>query len=69
MQFWNNINNMQDIAFFLLKRGLQLSTLLLAIGCAAILQESWRAAVLFREISQSILLLSIAGSCYIEANK
>ena len=69
MRVWKNMEKMGDWTYQVLSKGLLLSALLLGIGCLAILKGRWLMADTARDLSQSILLLSVVGSCYIEKHR
>lgn len=66
MRAWTNLNNMKDLTYLVMRRGLQLSALLLLLGCWAILKGALPTADIFRELSAAVLLLTVLGSSYIE---
>ena len=69
VRVWKNMEKMGDLTYQLLSKGLLLSALLLGVGCLAILEGRWLVADTARDFSQSILLLAVLGSCYIERNR
>ena len=60
MALWRNLQNMDELTYWVMKRGFQLSALLLAIGCQAIRLGELITADLFRQLSASALLLTVA---------
>lgn len=69
MRIWKNMEKMGELTYQLLSKGLLLSALLLGIGCLAIQEGQWLVADTARDFSQSVLLLSVVGSCYIERQR
>lgn len=67
MRAWTNLDNMKDLTYLITRRGLQLSALLLLLGCWAILKGSLPTADIFRQLSSTALLLTVLGSSYIES--
>lgn len=68
MRAWTNLNNMKDLTYLTMKRGFQLSALLLLLGCWAILRGSLNTADTFRQLSSAVLLLTVLGTTYIETH-
>lgn len=66
MRAWTNLNNMKDLTYLIMKRGFQLSALLLLLGCRAILHGSLDTADTFRQLSAAALLLTVLSTAYIE---
>ncbi len=66
MRAWINLNNMKDLTYCVMRRGFQLSALLLLLGCWAILKGSLPTADAFRQLSSSALLLTVLSTAYIE---
>ena len=69
MALWRNLQNMDERTYWVMKRGFQLSALLLAIGCQAIRLGELITADLFRQLSASALLLTVAATTYIELHQ
>lgn len=68
MRAWTNLNNMKDLTCLVMRRGFQLSALLLLLGCWAILKGSLDTADTFRQLSSTVLLLTVLGTAYIETH-
>lgn len=66
MRAWTNLKNMKTLTYQIMRRGFQLSALLLSIGCWAILQNALDTADIFRELSAAVLLMTVLGSSCIE---
>lgn len=66
MRAWTNLKNMKPLTRQVMGRGLQLSALLLFLGCWAILKGALDTADIFRELSAAVLLLTVLGTCCIE---
>ena len=63
MRIWDNMDQMGEQTYNLLRGGLLLSAALLSAGCAAILQGNLAAADSWRDLAASVLLITTVLSC------
>lgn len=66
MRAWKNLQNMKDLTYYVMRRGFQLSACLLLVGCWALREGSLTTADTFRQLSSTVLLLTVLGTAYIE---
>ena len=66
MRAWKNLQNMKELTYLIMRRGLQLSAYLLLLGCWAISRGALDTAGVFRELSATALLATVIGTTYIE---
>jgi len=66
MRLMQNLSNMRETTYHLTKRGFQLTTLLLAIGCCFIVKGDLFTADIFRQFSSISLLFTAIATPYIE---
>ena len=66
MRICHNIANMNELAYHITKRGFQLTSALLGIGCLAILEKELFIAGQFQQLSALTLLLTALITPYIE---
>jgi len=66
VHFQCNWDNMSERSYRVTKTGLQLTALLLALGCCCIARNDLSLADLFRQFSSLSLLFSVLAGIYIE---
>ena len=66
MRICHNIANMNELTYHITKRGFQLTSTLLGIGCFAIIENDLFIAGQFQQLSALTLLLTALIAPYIE---
>ena len=69
MRICHNIATMNELAYHITKRGFQLTSALLGIGCIAILEKELFIAGQFQQLSALTLLLTALITPYIALKK